>query len=64
MKLSDWMASREITDEEMALRLGVHRATVSRLRRDTNLPSWAIIAKIKSVTEGAVGADDFLRESQ
>jgi transcriptional regulator with XRE-family HTH domain len=47
-------------DGNMAKRLGVSRATVSRLRRSKQSPRWDLISKIRDETRGQVTADDFM----
>lgn len=59
MKLSDWMAKNGVSDDQMAEKCAVDRVTISRIRRDVNRPSWPLITKIKTITNGAVTADDF-----
>lgn len=62
MKLADWMSQKSFDDDEVAALLGTDRATVSRIRREVNKPSWPLAAKIKAATDGSVTADDFLPE--
>ena len=62
MKLSDYLDATKLSDAEFAVRIGVSRSTVSRLRRGetTNqLPSKTTIAAIARETKGAVTANDF-----
>jgi transcriptional regulator with XRE-family HTH domain len=47
-------------DGNMAKRLGVSRATISRLRRSKQSPRWDLISKIRDETNGQVTADDFM----
>lgn len=60
MRLADWMAARGIDDEGMGSLVQADRSVISRIRRGVNKPSWALAARFKVVTEGAVTADDFL----
>lgn len=60
MKLADWMAEQEIDDAELGALVGVHRVTISRVRRGVQYPSWALARLIMIKTQGAVTADDFI----
>jgi transcriptional regulator with XRE-family HTH domain len=60
MKLQDWMHINGLKDGNVAKRLGVSRATVSRLRRAKQLPKWDLVSKIRDETGGQVTADDFM----
>ena len=60
MTLADWMSRHTLTDGAMARLIGIDRSQINRLRRGEARPSWVVAAKIKKVTKGAVGADDFL----
>jgi len=64
MKLSDWMQTAGITDEELARRVGKDRVTISRVRRGKNFPSWELAAQLRRVTDGKVGPEDFLEAQQ
>jgi transcriptional regulator with XRE-family HTH domain len=59
MHLSDFMSSRELSDEAVAEAIGRSRASVSRYRRRLVRPDWEAIEAIKSFTQGAVLADDW-----
>jgi transcriptional regulator with XRE-family HTH domain len=60
MKLEEWMKARALNDREVALTLGIDRATISRLRRGRQRPLWPLLERIVEMTEGAVKPDDFL----
>lgn len=60
MHLADYMKVNRLSDQEMALRIGCSRPTVSRLRRKLLRPEWATILKIEAETGGAVTANDFV----
>lgn len=65
MKLSDWLAEREITAAAFARRIGVHRMTVLRwldppAEGPVPRPSWRQLAKIYEETGGQVTPNDFL----
>ena len=47
-------------DEAVAKLVGTNRATISRIRRGLNRPSWDLAAKLKSISGGAVTAEDHL----
>jgi transcriptional regulator with XRE-family HTH domain len=59
MHLSDFMASRKLTDEDVAAGIGRSRVSVSRYRRRLVRPDWDAIETIKAFTGGAVLADDW-----
>lgn len=58
--LDSYLAGQGIANADFARRLGVSEATVSRLRRNKQAPSFALVARIRAATNGAVSADDFL----
>lgn len=62
-KLEEWMAENGLGDEELGRIVQVDRATISRIRRGLNKPSWDLAARIKVATSGAITADDFLTEA-
>ena len=59
MHLADYMQLRNLTDSDVAKRLGVDRATVSRIRRKKSRPDWLTIANLKRMSRGEITADDF-----
>lgn len=59
MHLSEFMAERSLSDEDVAAAVGRNRATVSRWRRRLMRPDWEAIENIKAFTDGVVGADDW-----
>lgn len=59
MHLSDFMAERKLSDEEVAAAVGRNRVSVSRWRRRLVRPDWEAIDKIKAFTNGEVAADDW-----
>jgi transcriptional regulator with XRE-family HTH domain len=61
MHLSDYMAAKGLTDQEVAAGIGRDRATVSRIRRRKVRPDWETIERIKAFTRRKVTADDFLQ---
>lgn len=60
MQLSEYMDLKGLRDHDFAPLIEVTRETVSRIRRGCVRPSWGTIQKIKTVTRGAVTADDFM----
>jgi transcriptional regulator with XRE-family HTH domain len=60
MHLSDFMSSKGLSDEAVAEAIGRSRVSVSRYRRRRVRPDWGAIEAIKSFTQGAVLADDWL----
>ena len=60
MKLNAWMERRRIGDAELAERVGVARATISRLRRSKMLPSLDLARRIYVETGGQVGPNDLV----
>lgn len=60
MHLSDYMAKKNLSDEQVAEGIDRSRATVSRIRRRKVRPDWQTIENIKKFTRGACTADDFL----
>jgi transcriptional regulator with XRE-family HTH domain len=57
--LSDFMAERGLSDEDVAAGVGCSRVTISRIRRRVVRPDWPTIKKLKEFSGGAVSADDF-----
>ena len=62
MKLADWMTANSLDDDRVAEMVNADRATVSRIRREVNKPSWPLAARIKAASDGQVTAEDFLPE--
>jgi len=65
MRISDWMESEGITDDDLAARLtaaGVacDRSQISKYRRGVIRPRWRVIRLIRDLSNGAVSANDFL----
>lgn len=60
MHLSDYMAKRGLSDDQVAEAIERSRATVSRIRRRKVRPDWTTIEKLKAYTAGEVTADDFV----
>jgi len=64
MKLSDWMAAKELDDEHLGNLVQADRVTISRIRRGLNRPSWDLAGRLKNISGGAVTADDFLPDDK
>lgn len=67
MHLAQYMAELKLDDDAMADRVRTpdvpcDRSEINKYRRRKLRPSWAKIARIKKVTGGLVGADDWLVE--
>jgi transcriptional regulator with XRE-family HTH domain len=60
MQLSEWMSMNGVSDDQMAEKAKVDRATINRLRRGKHRPSWPLILRLREITAGGVTADDFL----
>ena len=59
MHLSDYMAERNLSDEQVAAAINRNRVTVSRIRRRKVRPDWETIEALRQFSEGAITADDF-----
>ena len=60
MKLEQYMANHQLTDEEMSVKLGnKSRSTISRYRRGEVIPPPDVIREIQSLTGSAVQFDDW-----
>jgi hypothetical protein len=54
------MAIHKLDDDTVAVGIGKTRVTVSRIRRRKVRPDWGTIDAIKSFTNGASTADDYV----
>ena len=63
MTLHDYMAQHGLTDEKFGLKVGRHRATVSRWRRGKMLPDWEALQSIMKATGGKVSPVDFFPQA-
>ena len=59
MTLTDYLAEHDLSDADFALRIGVNRSTISRLRRTNQRPSFETMNAIAAATDGVVTANDF-----
>ena len=60
MKLHEYMTLTKKTDTELSVRLGKHRATVTKYRLGKLTPPIETIAELDRETNGAVSFRDFL----
>ena len=60
MHLSDWMAAKKLSDDDVARAIARTRPTVSRIRRRIVRPDWRTIRAIEAFTGGEVNAADFV----
>jgi transcriptional regulator with XRE-family HTH domain len=60
MTLKEWMSDNGLTDAEMARKLGVSQASVSRYRASRRVPEPIVMKRIEEVTNRAVTASDFI----
>lgn len=57
--LSEYMAEKGLSDEDVAKGINRSRPTVSRIRRRLVRPDWNTIQAIKKFTNGFSTADDY-----
>ena len=60
MKLSEFMQAQSLSDDDMAEKLGISRATVSRYRRGLVTPSPEVMKNIVELSGGVITANDLL----
>lgn len=58
MHLADYMAEKDLSDDEVAEMIRRSRATVSRIRRRKVRPDWETIERLKAI-DARMTADDF-----
>lgn len=63
MKLADYIALRGVKRNKFARDIGVTPGWVTALCDGTGWPSRDVMERVREVTEGAVTADDFLRDA-
>lgn len=59
MHLAEYMQWKNLSDDDVAERIGIARATVNRIRRRKLRPGWNTIANLKRMSRGQITADDF-----
>jgi transcriptional regulator with XRE-family HTH domain len=64
MTLKEYMKANNLKLHDLAEKLGCSISLVSRLRSGSRRPGWAMSAKIKLATGGAVTRDDFYEEEE
>lgn len=61
MTLHEWLANRKMSNAEFARMSGIgHRALVQKYRYGRRFPAPANLRRIRTATNGAVTADDFV----
>ena len=60
MHLAEYMHWKKLSDDDVAARIGINRATVSRIRRKKLRPGWDTIANLRRMSRGRITADDFV----
>lgn len=60
MQLASYLKIAGLTPDQFAERIGVDAVSVRRYLSGSRRPRWSVMREIVSVTEGAVGPDDFL----
>ena len=60
MKLAEWMEWKAVSDKALASRVGVARASISRLRRGKMNPSMELARRLYAATDGAVQPNDLV----
>jgi transcriptional regulator with XRE-family HTH domain len=58
--LAEWMEENQVSDRDLAERLGVDYTSVGRIRRGVYRPSWDVLEKLFEVTGGKVTPNSFL----
>lgn len=60
MQLADWMAEAGLTDETLAPKVNVTRATISRIRRGKQRPSAPLAGLLVQISAGRIGLAELL----
>lgn len=60
MQLSDWLQSRELTQEAFARIVGVTQGRIAQILQG-DMPSMGLAARIHDATGGAVAPNDFAK---
>jgi transcriptional regulator with XRE-family HTH domain len=60
MQLSDYMQAYNLTDKELAAKIGKHRVSISRYRRGLETPSPEVIKKLVELSGGIITANELL----
>jgi DNA-binding XRE family transcriptional regulator len=59
MTLHEWLRRQGRTDAWLAEQIGLHRATVTKIRNGRRRPSIEVAAKIQRLSRNAVTAADY-----
>jgi DNA-binding transcriptional regulator YdaS (Cro superfamily) len=62
MRLAEFLRTTATPQGKFAARIGVQQGTVSRYVSGEQIPSTLIMLRIRDLTEGAVGLDDWRPE--
>jgi transcriptional regulator with XRE-family HTH domain len=63
MHLSQYMAAHDLSDEDVAKAVKLHRVSISRYRRGKERPAWDVVERIFKWSGGSVTANDWLSAS-
>ncbi|WP_370687535.1 helix-turn-helix domain-containing protein [Epibacterium sp. MM17-32] len=61
MNLSEYLTEAGVTQSEFAARVGVTQGVISRLSSGHSLPGLALAVRIENATNGAVKAQNWVR---
>ena len=64
MRLREYLRSAEISQTRFAAQVGVRQATICRYILGEQVPSVPIVVRIRDLSGGAVGLDDWLPEKK
>ncbi len=59
MKLAKFMELAQLTDADLAEKLGRDRSTVTRLRNGSTKPSFEVMLALERLSEGMIRPSDF-----
>ena len=64
MKLSEYLADKQISVADFAVGIGVERQSVHRWLSGQRFPDRVMLSKIMAATDGLVTANDFISQTQ
>ena len=64
MRLGEYLQLADISQSRFAAQVGVRQATISRYILGEQVPSVPIVLKIRDLSGGAVGLDDWVPEKK
>ena len=64
MRLGEYLQLADISQSRFAAQVGVRQATISRYILGEQVPSVPIVVKIRDLSGGAVGLDDWLPQKK